>query len=142
MTKPHLRPMSIDDYDQVYALWQATEGVGLDPSDERDPLAKYLDRNPGLSTVAVAGDRVVGAVLCGYDGRRGDLVHLAVAEGYRGQGIGREMVAACLGQLATLGMIKCNLRVFDDNLAAAKFWDRLGFAPRKDLIVWQRSTDC
>src|SRR4051812_31804433 len=112
-----IRPMKADDYDAVRALWEATDGVGLDPSDERDRIIAYLQRNPGLSLAARdksqnARDRIVGAVLCGFDGRRGDLCHLAVAAEYRGRGIGQRLVEDCLARLRDVGMLKCNIRVY------------------------------
>ena len=51
----HLRVMSPADYDDVIALWRACEGIGLSAADERDAIATYLDRNPAMSFVAVAG---------------------------------------------------------------------------------------
>ena len=48
-------PFTIEDYDQVYALWQRCEGVGLSSADSRQSIAAYLDRNPGMSFVASLG---------------------------------------------------------------------------------------
>jgi GNAT superfamily N-acetyltransferase len=88
--------MQPDDYDAVLALWQRCEGVGLTPSDSREAVRAYLIRNPGLSFVARQDGKIVGAVLCGHDGRRGYLYHLAVAPENRHQGLGRAIVDACL----------------------------------------------
>ena len=53
--------MAADDYDEVLRLWRDTEGIGLheDEADSRAGIARYLERNPGLSSVARAwrGDR-------------------------------------------------------------------------------------
>jgi ribosomal protein S18 acetylase RimI-like enzyme len=138
-----IRPMRTDDYDRVIALWRATDGVGLDASDEREPIVAYLTRNPELSQVAIIGasetaERVVGAVLCGFDGRRGDLCHLAVDKEFRGRGIGRRLVEVCLACLQEVGMLKCNIRVFANNREGQAFWRHLGFVSRDDLAVMQR----
>ncbi|TWT77322.1 Acetyltransferase YpeA [Posidoniimonas polymericola] len=136
-----VRPMTIDDYPAVYALWVSTPGVGVDETDERDPTARFLERNPGLSLVAADSDQqIVAAVLCGHDGRRGYLSHLAVDERARGVGLGRRLVAECLAALAGQGVGKCNVRIFAENEAAARFWERMGYARRADLAVWQRTT--
>ena len=45
------------------------------------------------------GEHVVGAVLCGHDGRRGFVYHLAVAERCRGVGIGRAVMRRSLAAL-------------------------------------------
>src|SRR5215471_3680247 len=101
--------MSLDDYDEVIALWQSAEGVGLGESDTRDAIAAYLKRNPGMSFVARHEGELAGAVLCGHDGRRGYLHHLAVAPPHRRNGLGRKLVAKCLAELKRRGILKCNI---------------------------------
>ena len=66
-----IQTMRLDHYEAVTALWQATPGVGLSNTDSREGLALFLERNPGLSFIALIDERLVGAVLCGHDGRRG-----------------------------------------------------------------------
>lgn len=70
-----IREMTIQDYDEVLALWRTSEGVGLSDADSDEGVARFLDRNPGLSFVARDGEHLVGAVLCGHDGRRGYIHH-------------------------------------------------------------------
>ena len=81
-----IRPMTITDYEAVRALWTSCEGVGLNDADRPEALSAYLERNPGMSFVAQQGDAIVGAVLCGHDGRRGYLNHLAVSPAHRHRG--------------------------------------------------------
>lgn len=133
------------DYQAVWALWEATDGVGLDASDQLDRILGFLQRNPGLSLVArdislAAHGQIVAAVIGGHDGRRGYLSHLAVSASHRGNGLGRQLVEMCLARLADEGILKCNVRVFVENQQASQFWQRLGFAPRSDLVVLQRET--
>jgi ribosomal protein S18 acetylase RimI-like enzyme len=104
-------PFSPSDYDEVMALWQATEGLTLRDADSRDAVTRYLARNPRLSFIARDDGRVVGAVLGGTDGRRGYLQHLAVAPTHRGQGLGRSLAARVLEGLGSLGIAKCLLFV-------------------------------
>jgi putative acetyltransferase len=133
------RALTIADYDGVRRLWQNTEGVGLNESDRRENIASFLDRNPDLSRVAVGGDEIVGAVLCGHDGRRGYLHHLAVAKTHRRLGIGKQLVAACLADLARQGISKCNIFLFADNAVGEAFWQHHGWAKRAGLQVMQKS---
>jgi hypothetical protein len=60
-----IRPFRIGDYEEVYSIWRKAEGVGLNESDNREAVGRYLRRNPGLSQVAVSAGRVIAAVLCG-----------------------------------------------------------------------------
>jgi putative acetyltransferase len=134
-----LRPMTPADYEAVLQLWQATEGVGLNESDTRERIALFLNRNPGLSRVAVGDTQILGAVLCGHDGRRGYLHHLAVARSHRKQGLGRALVEACLADLAREDIVKCNLFLFADNQAGEAFCKHHGWAVRTDLLVVQKT---
>ena len=72
-----IRPMRIEDYDSVVTLWRDTDGIVLSDTDEREPMGRFLSRNPGLSLVAYCHGELAGAVLCSQDGRRGYLHHLA-----------------------------------------------------------------
>ena len=134
--------MTIDDYDEVFALWQQAEGVGLHPDecDSRRGVAGYLARNPGTCFVARDGAELVGAVLCGHEGRRGYLNHLAVADGHRRRGMDKALVARCIAALAEQGIAKCNLFVFADNAAAMAFWEKMGWRCYDDFGVKAMTT--
>ncbi len=136
--------MTLQDYNDVFALWQATEGVGLSEADSEHGIAQFLQRNPGFSFVARDGDQLAGAVLCGHDGRRGFIHHLAVRQSYRRRGVGRALVEACLAVLRRAGIQKCHLFVFADNLDAVAFWERIGWQQRTELVIMSRYTvtDC
>jgi ribosomal protein S18 acetylase RimI-like enzyme len=134
-----IEPMSITDYDEVFALWQSAEGVGLGESDTRPAIAAYLKRNPGMSFVARHGRELAGAVLCGEDGRRGYLHHLAVVPSYRRQGLGRKLVAACLATLKQRGILKCNIFLYAHNSTGKQFWNKNGWAKRPDIVLMQKT---
>jgi putative acetyltransferase len=130
-----IRPFEIDDHAAAIDLWQACEGIGLSASDSCANIAAYLNRNPGMSFVADIDGRLVGAVLCGTDGRRGYLHHLAVHPEFRGRGLGRELVACCLAALHAVGLPKCHLFLFRANRSGRKFWEKIGWSLRSDLDV-------
>ncbi|HEX6748777.1 MAG TPA: GNAT family N-acetyltransferase [Longimicrobium sp.] len=132
-------PMTADDIPEALALWSASEGVGLRGADEPGELARYLARNPGLSIVAREDGRMVGAVLCGHDGRRGYLHHLAVAASHRRRGIGAALVERCLAGLRGDGIAKCHLMVYHHNQAGQAFWRRIGWHARDDLLIMSRN---
>lgn len=70
--KYEIRVMTIDDYDEVYSLWQTIHGFGIRSIDDsREGVLRFLERNPTTSVVAVEDGKIVGAILCGHDGRRG-----------------------------------------------------------------------
>ena len=136
-----VRYFCIEDYGAVVALWRRTEGVGLNESDTRRAIAAYLRRNPRFSFIAENDGQIVGAVLCGHEGRRGYLHHLAVAKPYRQRGIGRRLVDACLAKLRKAGIPRCNIFIFANNAKGMKFWAHTGWKLRTELRVMQIRLD-
>ncbi len=108
-------------------LWQEEEGVELCEGDSREEVAGYLARNPGLSRIAFDGDKLAGATLCGHDGRRGFIYHLVVSPAYRGCGLGKLLVDACLQGLKTAGIRRAIILVAKDNPGGRAFWSRDGW---------------
>ena len=121
------REFVIADYDQAVALWNKIDGVEICEGDSRAELSEYLKRNPELSRVAEANGAMVGAALCGHDGRRGWIYHLAVASEYRGQGAGKLLLDDCLRGLQQAGVKRAIILVAGDNPAGHKFWLREGW---------------
>jgi ribosomal protein S18 acetylase RimI-like enzyme len=70
---------------------------------------------------------MAGAVLCGHDGRRGMIYHLAVAPEYRGQGIGKLLLDDCVRGLREAGLKRAIILVAGDNKAGHEFWLRNGW---------------
>ena len=131
-----IQPLTNADVSGLLALWQTTEGLTLRDVDTPGAIERYLERNPGFSFAAWVGGVLVGGVLCGHDGRRGYLHHLAVHPDHRRRGIGRALVHACLNSLAVVGIDKCHLFVRTDNPDARAFWQHLGWQQRADIEVF------
>ena len=91
-----VRKMTIEDYDKVYALWMSIHGFGIRTMDDsREGIERFIKRNPETSAVYEQDGKIVGAILCGNDGRRACFYHVCVSEEYRKHGIGRKMVEFC-----------------------------------------------
>jgi len=133
--------MTIADYDEVYALWSASEGMGLTRADGREAIEAYLERNPGMSFVAREGAVLVGAVLSGHDGRRGYLHHLVVAPASRGHGTGRALARRVLDAHARAGLERTHLFVHANNDAALGFWQAAGWTRRGDIVMFTHVND-
>jgi N-acetylglutamate synthase len=129
---------SIDQYPEAYALWESSEGIGLSEADSRGNIERFLGRNPGLSFTARDGGRLVGALLCGDDGRRGYLHHLAVAADHRRRGVGSALVDRSLAALAARGVRKCHIFVIRANEEGKRFWARVGWQERATLLIMSR----
>ena len=117
------------------SLWQNTPGVGLSASDTVEQLRQFLKRNPTTNYVAMQNGVLIGALLCGHDGRRGYLHHLAVAKPFRNQGIASTLIDSALHALFLEGIHKCHAFVFKDNQQGVAFWKKSRWQHRNDLAV-------
>jgi len=129
------REFFIDDYDAAIRLWRRVEGLEIAEGDDREGLAQFLRRNRGLSRVAIDGAAVVGVALCGHDGRRGHVYHLAVNPAYQGCGLGKRLLDECLNGLRSAGVKRVIIMVADDNQRGAEFWKRQGWEEISGAIL-------
>jgi len=126
--------MTIDDYEKVYQLWKSIKGFGIRSIDDsKEGVEQFLKRNPTTSIVAWKGELLVGAILCGHDGRRGCLYHVCVHKKFRMQGIGKAMVVACMEALKAEHINKVSLIAFTKNDIGNAFWNKIGWTKREDL---------
>lgn len=129
-----LRVMKEEDYDQVYHLWMSIHGFGIRSIDDsKEGVTRFLKRNPSTSVVAVVNQQIVGAILCGHDGRRGCMYHVCVDEQYRQHGIGKAMAVFCMKALQEEGINKVSLIAFKSNALGNRFWKDAGWTFREDL---------
>lgn len=129
-----IRTMTIEDYEQVHDLWMKIHGFGIrSVDDSKEGVERFLKRNPTTSVVAVEDDKIVGAILCGHDGRRGCLYHVCVDEAYRMRGIGKAMVVFAMEALKTEGINNVSLIAFTKNDIGNAFWKEIGWKKREDL---------
>jgi ribosomal protein S18 acetylase RimI-like enzyme len=126
-SKIEIREFSIEDYDAALELWQRVEGLEIAEGDDKEGVAQFLARNPGLSRVATDGSAIVGVALCAHDGRRGHIYHLAVDPAYQGRGLGKRLLDECLEGLRRAGLKRVIIMVADDNRRGGQFWKRRGW---------------
>jgi ribosomal protein S18 acetylase RimI-like enzyme len=128
-----IRPMTIDDYEEVIALMKRTPGVTFRDADSLENTARYLLRNPGLSFIAISGGNVVGCIMSGHDGRRGYLQHLVVQLEHRRKGVANALVESCLSELENLGIQKSHIDVLNENEVGIAYWESQGWKLRTDI---------
>lgn len=128
--------MQIADYQPVMRLWQACEGLSLRDADSAAGIERYLARNPGLSFVALEGERIVGSLMAGHDGKRGYIQHLAVDGQLRGQGVASRLVALCLQALLAEGIKKSHVHVLKNNRPGREYWQRRGWYERSEIVMY------
>lgn len=124
-----------EDYQAVIDLWSnAGPGIHLAKSDTEQEIKKKLQRDPDLFLVTESEGKIIGAVLGGYDGRRGMVYHLAVCPKYQHQGIGKALMQALEDRLRQKGCVKAYLLVTKDN-DATNFYETIGWG-EMDLLIY------
>ena len=130
----NIRVMTLDDYEQVYDLWNRIHGFRIRSIDDsREGIERFLKRNPSTSVVAEIDGKVVGSILCGHDGRRGCLYHVCVDKEFRRRGIGRQMVIWTMEILKKEKINNVSLIAFTENEIGNTFWNTIGWKERLDL---------
>lgn len=135
-----IREMTISDYEQIIELWHSIEGLVLSNADSKENIDSYLKRNIGLSFVCELNHKIIGTILCGHDGRRGFIYHLAVHPEYRSHKIGHELVQISLDKLSLEGIDKCHIFVLEDNIVGNSFWASKGWDKRSGFFVYSKDT--
>jgi ribosomal protein S18 acetylase RimI-like enzyme len=126
------------DYIQVIDLWKsAGPGIHVRRSDEKQELAKKVQRDPDLFLVAELDGQIVGTVLGGFDGRRGMVYHLAVQAPYRKKGLGALLMDELEKRMLEKGCLRSYLLVTRDNLEAIRFYEDHGWESM-DLMIFAK----
>ena len=137
-----IRTFDERDTDAVLALWsQAFPEYAAAGKPHRDPrlsIRNKLAMQPEFFFVGVLEERVIGSVMTGYDGHRGWLYSLAVAEDARGNGYGRALVEHAERALAAIGCPKLNLQIMANKPAAREFYARLGYQTDEVISLGKR----
>ena len=139
---PTIRLITIDDYDQMFELWNSTEQSkrALNPVDDsREGIDRYIKRNPTTCFGAFSGEQLVGIILTGHDGRRAIIHHMCVHPDCRRQGIARMLVQKAEDALRKEGITKVFGLVFKDNDVANDFWEKQGYTLRTNLNYRNKS---
>lgn len=133
-----IREMKLEDYEAVDALWMGIKGFGIRSIDDsKEGVARFIKRNPTTSIVAEADGEIVGAILCGHDGRQGCFYHVCVREDLRKHGIGKAMAVAAMKALQEEKINKVCLIAFADNQVGNEFGKSVGWTFRQDMNYYE-----
>jgi len=129
-----IEKMDIKNYPEIINLWKNTIGVGLNREDDSKKSIKiFLEKNPNTYFVAKYNEEIIGTIMAGNDGRRGNIYHLMVKSENRKNGIGKKLLEKVEKNLKKEGIRKVKLVVYKKNNKGNKFWEETGYKIRKDL---------
>jgi ribosomal protein S18 acetylase RimI-like enzyme len=127
-----IRPCRLEECPDVLALWERA-GAIPSPTDSLEELARLVRAHPDHLLVAVQEGAIVGSVIGGWDGWRGNIYRLAVAPEARRRGLAQRLVHAAERMLASKGARRISALVERHEAHAVGFWDALaGSGWRRD----------
>jgi [ribosomal protein S18]-alanine N-acetyltransferase len=121
--RAHIRWMIRRDMLEVLAI----EGESFEFPWLEDEFVRCLRQRNCIGMVAEHEDRVVGFMIYELHKTRIHVLNFAVAEQYRRQGIGCQMLAKLVGKLSGQRRSRILLEVRETNLAAQLFFRENGF---------------
>lgn len=119
-----IRRMTREDLDAVTAIEEATFAIPW----SRESFRQELERNVAARyLVAETNGRVVGYAGAWVILDESHITNIAVLEGFRGRGIGKQLTKALLQYLSNLGASYATLEVRVSNERAQHLYRSLGF---------------
>jgi ribosomal protein S18 acetylase RimI-like enzyme len=122
------RPGRPEDLVAVLELWASSRSALASTEDRPADVERLLlPGSPAALLVAELDGQVVGAVIAAWDGWRGNIYRLAVADRHRRGGVGERLVRAAEARLMAAGARRVTALVAREDPAAAAFWDAVGY---------------
>ena len=128
---PIIRQFEFTDYQEVAALWEASD-IRVDPLED---LERKLRRDPDLFLVAEHHGKIVGVVLGGFDGRTGSINRLAIAEGQRREGLAKRLIESVEQRLRDRGALRCFAWIHGHNSASRSLFQSVGYDEWDDVVT-------
>ncbi len=122
-----VRTATAADIDAVIAVWAEARSSAARTPDDPKVVEQLLERDPGALLVAESDGQVVGVLIAGWDGWRGNVYRLAVLPSHRRQSIARELVEAGHERLRAQGARRVTALVGGEEGAAHRLWRALGY---------------
>jgi ribosomal protein S18 acetylase RimI-like enzyme len=130
-----MRPLHTDDHAACLALWRQCDGLAVRMWEDASAMTRLIERNPAMSCAAEVAGQLVGTVLCGHDGWRGWLYHVAVDPMWRRRGLATALVSRAQAELSKAGIRRVHALMLSGNRDAMQFWSAAGWRQREDLSV-------
>jgi ribosomal protein S18 acetylase RimI-like enzyme len=129
-----IEKFTMESYEDIVDLWRKS-GISVGSTDTKNEIERMLQRNPNLFLIGKIDNKVIGAVMGGFDGRRGYVHHLAIDPDYQRRGFGTMIMENLIKKFGKIGVHKVHLFIEKYNKELVEFYKNLGWEMRDDLIM-------
>jgi ribosomal protein S18 acetylase RimI-like enzyme len=128
-----VRPARIPDATAVLELWAQARSGHASTADRLEDVERLMADSSAALLVAERDAEIVGALIAAWDGWRGNMYRLAVADGHRREGIGVALTRAGEEYLRGCGAGRVTALVAHDDEVAGRFWDSAGYPVDREI---------
>jgi ribosomal protein S18 acetylase RimI-like enzyme len=121
------------DVQAVLDLWMQERSEHASAADRLDDVERLIEDSPAALLVAERGGEIVGALIAGWDGWRGNMYRLAVSREHRREGVGTALARAGEEYLHNCGVRRVTALVAFDDEAAGAFWESTGYPEDREI---------
>jgi ribosomal protein S18 acetylase RimI-like enzyme len=118
----------VSDVPAVLALWETSRSAASVTPDTTEGLHAVIAQPGSALLLALEDDEVIGTLVVGWDGWRGNMYRLAVRSDFRRRGIALALVEAGHEHLRSIGARRVTALVGVDQEAAAGLWLAAGYS--------------
>jgi ribosomal protein S18 acetylase RimI-like enzyme len=122
-----IREATAADVEAMLALWDRAGDPGRTIVDEEEGVGRLLASPSGTLLVAEVDGHILGTVVVGWDGWRGNLYRLVVAGEQRRRGVARALVTEAERRLRAVGCPRITALVHLGLPEAPMFWTAAGY---------------
>jgi ribosomal protein S18 acetylase RimI-like enzyme len=122
-----------EDAKAVLSLWAQERSEHASTADRLEDIERLIGDSPAALLVAERDREIIGALIAGWDGWRGNMYRLAVSKAHRRKGIGIALTRAGEEYLRGRGVRRVTALVAFDDETAGAFWESAGYPQDQEI---------
>jgi GNAT superfamily N-acetyltransferase len=144
---PTLVRLSVEDFDEIIALWLAAGLTTIKPTGRDSKEAFEGQMGKGIQAVFALRESdnngsLIGVVMATHDTRKGWVNRLAIHPDFRGQGLSQVLIQACEDYFAAEGIGIYAAMIEESNAASLASFQKAGYHVHEDMVyVTKRIAD-
>ena len=137
MNKIKIRQSADSDQEKVIKLWELCELTRQWNNPIKD-IQRKLTVQSELFLVLEKDGEILGSIMGGFDGHRGNVNYLGIHPDHKNKGLGKLLMNRIEVELIKMGCPKINLMVRDANKGVQQFYKVIGYKEQKVVVFGKR----